>query len=566
MESFHAVTGAINTFLWHDNVLYAVLLTGVLYTVWSVSAQYRALTHGTAITLGHYDDSDDPGAINHFQALSTALSATVGLGNIGGVAIAIALGGPGAMFWMWVVGLVGMAVKIVEVTLAMLYRNVDDPENPHGGPMWVASRAFAEIGPGWARFGALLGGFYCVMLLIGTFAGGNMFQAWNVADVSAAFFGMSRPLVGVVLAVTVGAVLIGGIKRIGQVSGLLVPFMCLIYIVAGLYVIVVHIDEIPAIFALIFHSAFNPTEATGAFVGGSVGAAMLWGMKRALYSSEVGQGSSAIAHCAARTDEPVREGMVAGLEPFIDTLVVCTITGLVLLSSGVWNRAADINFEKTPGIINGGEAGWQADRVRLPEIDGERWPDGVAVYMIRTDEQGSARRWNGTVVVQNDIDYVEFEVLDESFRPAFRDNGLYRAYAGASLTAFAFDQTHDGLGKWLVTIAAWFFALSTIISWGYYGEQAVVFLLGTRPVMAYKLVYCLMTFVATLGFIRTDRELDAFTTTGTGLVLLASLPITLIFGHKAIAAYHAYIVKLKAGDFDTEYHRTSVSSLFGRKR
>jgi alanine or glycine:cation symporter, AGCS family len=566
METFHAVAQTINVFLWHDYVLYSVLATGVLFTIWSVSGQYRALTHGTAVTLGHYDDPQDPGAINHFQALSTALSGTVGLGNIGGVAIAIALGGPGALFWMWIVGLLGMAVKIVEVTLSMLYRNLDDPENPHGGPMWVAKKAFAQWGPGWSKFGTLMGGFYCVTLLVGMFAGGNMFQAWNVADLSANYFGWSRPVIGAVLSVAVGAVLIGGIKRIGSVTSLLVPIMCLAYVIAGLYVVALNIEEVPSIIAMVLRSAFSPTEATGAFVGGSVGSAMLWGMKRALYSSEVGQGTSAIAHCAAKTDEPVREGMVAGLEPFIDTLVVCTITALVLLSSGVWNRGPDLMFEQPPVISKDDGSTWSTPAELLPPGADESWRDGTAVFMVWLDgHTGESDRWYGRIEIMAGSTYLVLDRLNSDAQPVFRDAGVYQAYAGASLTALAFSQTHDWLGKWLVTVAVWLFALSTIISQGYYGEQGIVYLFGQRAVMGYKLLYCSATFVATLGFMRTDRELDAITTTGTGMVLLASLPITLIFGHKAIAAYHTYITKLKAGEFDTDYHRTRLIDVIGGK-
>ena len=567
METFHAVAQTINAFLWHDYVLYAVLATGVLFTVWSVSGQYRALTHGTAVTLGHYDDPRDPGAINHFQALSTALSGTVGLGNIGGVAIAIALGGPGALFWMWVVGLLGMVVKVIEVTLSMLYRNVEDPDNPHGGPMWVARRAFAEWGPGWGKFGVFVGGIYCVALLVGTFAGGNMFQAWNVADLSAGYFGWPRPVVGAVLAIAVGSVLIGGIKRIGNVTSVIVPLMCLAYVIAGLYVVILNIDQVPSIIANVFHSAFNPTEATGAFVGGSVGAAMLWGMKRALYSSEVGQGTSAIAHCAVKTDEPVREGLVAGLEPFIDTLVVCTITALVLLSSGVWNRGPDVFFDQAPVISKMTDLTWSAEPQPMPVRSGEPWQDGTTVFMIWHDGHGGeSDRWYGLIEARSDGPYLVLDQLVSETRPVFRDAGAFQSYAGAGLTALAFSQTHDWLGKWLVTMAVWMFALSTIISQGYYGEQGIVYLFGQRAVLGYKLLYCFATFVATLGFMRTDRELDAITTTGTGLVLLASLPITVIFGHKAIAAYRIYVAKLKAGEFDTDYHKARlVDVISGRE-
>ncbi|HRP62184.1 MAG TPA: amino acid carrier protein, partial [Phycisphaerales bacterium] len=309
MDILNVILGGINSILWHNYVLYIVLGTGVLFTIWSAFSQYRALTHGSSVIRGKYDDKNDPGAINHFQALSTALSATVGLGNIGGVALAIALGGPGAVFWMWIIGIFGMALKTTEVTLSMLYRNTDDPENPHGGPMWVAKEGFKRLG--FAGLGTVVGGIFCITLIISAITGGNMFQAWNVAEITATYFPtVPKPFVGILLAVIVGAVIIGGIKRIGAVAGRLVPFMCGLYLLAAILVVVMNLGEVPNMLRLIFTSAFSTAEAGGAFLGGTAGFAFLWGMKRALFSSEAGQGSAPIAHSAAKTDEPVREGVV----------------------------------------------------------------------------------------------------------------------------------------------------------------------------------------------------------------------------------------------------------------
>ncbi len=569
MPELYSFIGVVNSYLWHDSVLYVVLSVGVLFTVWSVSVQYRALTHGAAVTLGHYDNPTDPGAINHFQALSTALSATVGLGNIGGVALAIGIGGPGALFWMWMVGLLGMAVKLVEVTLAMQYRNVTDPDNPHGGMMWVARYGFAELHPGLKGFGKLLGGFICVMLVIGTFTGGNMFQAWNVADVTHAYFGWPKLLVGMILAVAVGSVLIGGVKRIGHVTGILVPFMCLTYLIAGFYVVILNIGSLPEVFGLIFRSAFAPVHASGAFLGGTAGAAFLWGMKRALYSSEVGQGSSAIAHSAAKTDEPVREGLVAALEPFVDTLVVCTITALVILTSGVWNRGPDVVLPVSPHFLpvdtiattetaSDRDRRWEVPDQILPEKNSsEHWQTEVSLFMVVAVTDSSKRakkvKLNGIVYQDGGRFAARFAAVDSKTPPRFDSLGVYQSYTGASLTALAFNQTHPWLGKWLVTIAAWMFALSTIISWGYYGEQGVVYLFGVRWVTFYRYLYCSMTAVTTLGFITTDRQLDAITTTGTGLLLIATLPVTLFFAPKAVAAYRDYIARLKSGSMVPEH-------------
>ena len=217
MEAINEVINAINAITFSNITVYALLFTGVVFTIWSGFGQYRALTHGVQVVRGKYDDKNDPGAINHFQALSAALSATVGLGNIGGVAIAVGLGGPGAIFWMWVIGLLGMSLKMTEVTQSMLYRNTDDPENPHGGPMFVVKKGFEKWGLG--GLGTVFGGLFVLTLLVSAVTGGNMFQAWNVADITKTYFDIPQVATGIVLTVLVGLVIIGGVKRIGAVAG-----------------------------------------------------------------------------------------------------------------------------------------------------------------------------------------------------------------------------------------------------------------------------------------------------------------------------------------------------------
>ena len=201
LGDFGNFLAALNGILWHEYVMFVIVGTGLLFTIWSGFSQYRALTHGPKVVRGVYDDPDDPGAINHFQALSAALSATVGLGNIGGVALAIALGGPGAIFWMWVVGLLGMAIKLTEVTLSMLYRNVDDPDNPHGGPMWVVTKAVANSHPHLRPLASVVAVIFCVTLTISSITGGNMFQAWNVAELTHEYFGVPTWISGTLLAI-----------------------------------------------------------------------------------------------------------------------------------------------------------------------------------------------------------------------------------------------------------------------------------------------------------------------------------------------------------------------------
>ena len=559
MGDFSAFLATLNGYIWHEYVLFAIVGTGILFTVWSGFSQFRALTHGPAVVRGVYDDPNDPGAINHFQALSAALSATVGLGNIGGVALAIALGGPGAMFWMWVIGFLGMAIKLTEVTMAMLYRNTDNPENPHGGPMWVAAKAMERKNLG--GLGRAIGVVFCVMLLVSTTTGGNMFQAWNVGELTEEYFGVPSWICGVVLAAAVGSVIIGGIKRIGKVTATLVPFMCALYLLAGTWVLSMHVTEIPAMLMLIVKSAFVPTEASGAFIGGTAGAAFVFGMKRAIFSNEAGQGSSPMAHAAAKTDEPVREGIVAGLEPFIDTIVVCTFTALIILSTGVWNRAPDVALDVLPAV-SASAAGWQFEDSAL---NGDDWRDGERVVLvIAADERDGGfdrYRLEGTVVSSGDRYVVSWDSFISDVEPRIVGDGLYRSYVGAALTAKAFDSVTPGLGKWLITISAWMFAISTIISWAYYGEQGVVFLAGEKPVLAYKIVYCVLVFVATLGFIESAADLDNFTGVGTGVLVCANIPICWFFGYQAMRAYKDYVARLKSGRMGPDHPPPSLDDL-----
>ena len=545
---------ALNAVIWHNWVLYAILATGVLFTFWSGFCQYRALTHGVAITRGKYDNKNDPGAISHFQALSAALSATVGLGNIGGVALAISLGGPGAVFWMWVVGLCGMAVKLTEVTLTMLYRNTDDPENPHGGPMMVVDQGVPARWPKLRPAGKAFGVIFSISVIISAITGGNLFQAWNVGDVTESYFGVPAWMCGIALAVAAGLVIIGGIQRIGQVASRLVPFMVVLYFLGCVTVLGLSYEQIPDSFALIFRGAFSSMESTGAFLGGTVGSAFIFGMKRALFSSEAGQGSSPIAHSAARTDEPVREGIVAALEPFIDTLVVCTLTALVILGTGEWRRGPEAEFSSVPQVVADGAGAWTIDSGLAPERLEGSWSGGEAVFLVATAHDNPAtgnrlHKMEGRITVGDDgRAAIQWRSLESTSAPVVNSGALYESYEGATLTARALDSAVPGLGKWLVSLAVWLFAFSTIISWSYYAEQAVWFL-GARKkgLLIYKVSYCLLALVATLGWLRTDAELDTVTTLGTGLMLVVNMPILWLFGWQAMRAYKEYIRRFTSG-------------------
>jgi AGCS family alanine or glycine:cation symporter len=325
-------TGQLSDILWRNPFTLLVLLgTGFYLTIRMGLVQVRGFRHATALISGKYSCKTDVGEVSHFQALSTALSATVGTGNIAGVATAITLGGPGALFWMWVTAVFGMATKFTECTLSLKFRQVSEDGEIAGGPMYTLLH-----GLNMKR----TAGLFALFALIASFGIGNMVQANSVIDGLGYIFPelhAYRWIIGCVLATLVGLVILGGVKRIARVASTIVPFMAILYISAALLVLINHVAEIPAAFALIFKLALNPW-AVG---GGAVGEAIRWGVARGLFSNEAGLGSSPMAHAAARTNEPVREGLVAMLEPFIDTLVICTMTGLVIVVTGAWQESGE---------------------------------------------------------------------------------------------------------------------------------------------------------------------------------------------------------------------------------
>ena len=578
-----SIIEAVGNVLFSMPVVYAILATGILFTIWSGFGQWRALTHGVQVVRGKYDEGHDPGAISHFQALTTALSATVGLGNIAGVGIAVATGGPGAVFWMWVIGFIGMALKMTEVTQSMLYRNTADPKNPHGGPMFVAKYGFARWGlPG---VGSTVGGLFVVTLLISAITGGNMFQAWSVADTTKAYFGLNSLITGAILVVVTGAVIIGGIRWIGRVTATIVPLMCGLYVLAALVILLINITEIPAMLWLIVRSGvgLGDAEPAGAFVGGAVGFAFVQGMKRALFSSESGQGSAPIAHSAARTDEPVREGVVAGLEPFIDTIVVCTMTALVILSTGALTREAEATvaggddvFEVVPAdgedeytlapvAVSDLPPRTQEARERLQYGEGENYRVGDKIAVLlrgddREDTGANIYKLVGEIVPGQGgtPPAVRWEEVTSRTPPTLVDAdgggyAVYGEYVGSTLTAHAFDRMMPGLGKWLIIVVIWLFAISTIISWSYYGEQGVIFLFGDKAVLPYKLVYLGFVLVACWpGLVTTSREIDVLSALGLGVMLVVNIPLMLIFGPQAMRAYHDYFRREKQGPMHDE--------------
>ncbi|WP_299974990.1 sodium:alanine symporter family protein [uncultured Pseudoteredinibacter sp.] len=330
MEILNNIVSTINGVVWGPYMLALLLGTGIFLTVGLNVMPIRKIPTGFRLLWGgRRSDRSDAGELSPFNALMTSLSATVGTGNIAGVATAVVLGGPGALFWMWITALVGMATKYSEAVLAVKYREVDDEGNHSGGPMYYIRNGLGEKWTWLAGTFAFFGAF-------AAFGIGNTVQSNSVADGLNSAFGIPNWISGLVLFVLVGAVVLGGVKRVGEVAGKLVPLMGIGYFICGLIVLFVNAAEIPAAFALIVDSAFNGHAATGGFAGAAMVAAIRFGVARGVFSNEAGLGSAAIAHAHAKTKDPVKQGMVAMLGTFIDTIIVCTVTGLAIVSTGVW--------------------------------------------------------------------------------------------------------------------------------------------------------------------------------------------------------------------------------------
>ncbi|MEY3012931.1 MAG: hypothetical protein RIT45_1666 [Pseudomonadota bacterium] len=335
-DAFGGIVGAMATVLFWEipglgmPLVVAWLAAGAIYFTLRMSfVNVRMFRHAIDVVRGRYDDPNEPGEVSHFQALSAALSATVGLGNIAGVAVAVVAGGPGAVFWMIVAALFGMTSKFVECTLGVKYRIVDDKGNVRGGPMQYLHQGLGEMGAG--PFGRILAIVFAILCVGGSFGGGNMFQVGQsygaISEVLP--FEMSKSVFGLVMAAAVGVVIIGGIKSIARVADKIVPAMVTLYVGAALFILLSHASHIPHAFGRIVGEAFSPAAGLGGLLG-----VIVQGVRRAAFSNEAGVGSASIAHSAAKTDEPIREGVVALLEPFIDTVVVCTMTGLVIVITG----------------------------------------------------------------------------------------------------------------------------------------------------------------------------------------------------------------------------------------
>jgi AGCS family alanine or glycine:cation symporter len=381
-----------------------LLGTGILLTVLTGAVQFRYLGFALREVLGKLTEKRaGPGTVSPFQAVATALASTVGVGNIAGVATAISIGGPGSLFWLWVSGVLGMFTKFAEIVIAIHYRERDETGTMRGGAMYTLKNGLRMP---W------LGTVFALLVALAAFGIGNMVQANSVADSLRASFGVAPSITGLVMAALSAAVILGGLRRIGEVTEILVPFMAVFYLGGGIVVLLRYAAEVPGAVALVFESAFSGAAATGGFAGATVMMALRYGVARGLFSNEAGLGSAPMVHAAAQTDHPVRQGLYGIFEVFVDTILVCSVTGLVILSTGVWAQGG-----------TGAALAGQAFSVGLPGT------------------------WGNIVVT-------------------------------TSLVLFAF---------------------STLVGWSYYGETGIVYLLGARAALPYRLVWLVFIYLGAIG-------------------------------------------------------------------
>jgi alanine or glycine:cation symporter, AGCS family len=498
------IDGLLGSAVWFPFLLLGV---GLFFTFYLGFPQIRFFGHAWGVVRGKYAKPGDQGDTSHYQALSTALSGTVGTGNIGGVAFAIFLGGPAALFWMWITAFLGMTTKFVEVTISHRYRIKDAEGKIAGGPMYYMERG---LNMRW------LAVFFAVALVISSFGSGNLPQSNNMAAGIESSFGVPTWISGLVLAVLLALVIIGGIRRIALVAATIVPLMGVIYALGAFAVIVTNIEQVVPSFLAVFQDAFSGSAAAGGFLGATFAYAFNRGVNRGLFSNEAGQGSAPIAHAAARTDEPVAEGMVSILEPFIDTLIICTLTGLVILSSGVWKEKFTTQFtafdtEFVAGVYRDDDpvhvAQLFAHLDLVPPRNDPVKPLSASLNIVG----GVAQEDDFTVIHNRSIaEDVRFYVQGEPYtgpleivrgRPAAGNVTIVgrSLLHSVPLTAEAFKRSFLGeYGQYAVTVGLVLFAFSTALAWSYYGDRGVTYLFGLRAVVPYRIAYVIGFFLATI--------------------------------------------------------------------
>lgn len=527
-----------------------LLGTGLFFTIYLKFPQFRYLKYSLRIVRGKFDKAGDVGDTSHFQALTTALSGTVGTGNIAGVALAIHLGGPAALFWMLVTAAVGMTTKFVEVTLSHKYREIAQDGTVSGGPMYYMKNRLK------LRWLAVI---FAVATVLSSFGTGSLPQINSISNSMFETFGINHMLTGGILAVLLGFVIIGGIKRIAQVTSRLVPIMALIYFIGSAAVIFYNYQNIIPSLIAIFGDVFTGTAAMGGFLGGSIAFAFNRGVNRGLFSNEAGQGSAPIAHAAARAHEPVSEGLVALLEPFIDTIIICFLTGLVLLSSGVWTEKYENKFQEAD-LIFLSQTYRENDETEVEELH-QFLIGNTNVNLFN----GSYNVLYGTIENANTIlhsrsiaDDVKVLLNNQPYsgqidvkngklvsKPGLTLSGKSLLHS-APLTTVAFTKSWFGdFGKYIVAIGLLLFAFSTAISWSYYGDRAVTYLFGSGKVIYYHIIYVIGFFVASF----TDTTI-IWTLSG---ITIALMTIPNLFGILSLSKEMKNEVKLFWKEYADRY-------------
>jgi AGCS family alanine or glycine:cation symporter len=629
---------ALVGFIWSKPVVYACLFSGVFFSFRLLFIQFRCFPHAIALLSGKYDNPNEKGQITHFQALMAALSGTIGLGNIAGVAIAIALGGPGAVLWMWVVGIFGMATKYVECTLGTHYRQENEDGTVTGGPMYYITKG---LGPKFKPFAL----FYAAAISLAAFGAVSMFQTNQAASALHINYNVAPWITGSVMLILTAIVIIGGIKRIGLVASKVVPSMCVIYVLGAIVICLINFDQIPAALSVIFTDAFTGQAAAGGLVTGVIMA----GVRRAVFSNEAGLGSAAIAHAAVKTDYPIREGIVASLGPFIDTVVVCTATALVIVMSGHFGTerhqptsGVHLSFENsaiTSTPLLSGE--WTRTRRNIPEESEvlRTFKDGdyvlsydhkgvhqplllsnidiqsgllrfsyyiaqgnVQLRFFSPDNQllgqGSMDRQTGTIIfTANKGDDRPFATLSghyhrnewksavihfsDSAQDYFVRHGITTVSVqlmplgnvaqlyidrvqsisstnGIGLTIASFDKFIDGFGSIFITIAVFFFAFSTLITWSYYGQTGVRFLFGHRGIQPYRWIYVSLIM---LGALQPLYVVVALSDAMIGLLVIPNTIAIFLLSGKVSKWSDEYFEKLKNNEFPVYKKQKSVRSV-----
>lgn len=495
------VDGYFGSAAWFPLLLLSV---GIFFTAYLGVPQLRYFRTGWKILFS--SGKGNEGQTSPFQALSTALSGTVGTGNIGGVAMAIFIGGPAALFWMWITAFLGMTTKFVEVSLSHAYREKNYSGEISGGPMVYMEKG---LNMKW------LGVIFAFSLLVSTFGSGNMPQIDNISSTIESSFGIDPLMTSVVMSLLVALVILGGIKRISTIAASIVPLMAFIYLIGGLSVLIFNYENIIPSFQIIILDVFEGTSVVGGFLGASFSLAFTYGVARGLYSNEAGQGSAPIAHATSRTKHSVEEGFVSILEPFIDTIIICTLTGLVILSSGVWTEKFNNSFERTSMyVVNGNLEEKKDAKDILNFLSGEN--SSLSYYS--GDLEIILGKIQNPVTILNNRSIAEEVTVNKNGAPFTGKirienseiNGDFE-FVGKSLvksavlTSKAFNKGFFGsYGEYIVSIGLLLFAFSTVITWAYYGDRCSAYLFGESSIIYYRIIYILAFFIAGSGYIDTE--------------------------------------------------------------